>query len=116
MNALLFFLAICIMTVMGSVGAMFLKRAMECVGKIDILGLLKIKDLYIGTGFYVLGILINFVLLQFYDYTLVYPLTSLTYVWTLFVSAKILKEKISKRKIIGVVYIIAGAFLIGFCG
>lgn len=116
MNSLLFILAVCVMTIMGSLGALFFKRTIESSGVKNIFGLLQNRNFYVGTGLYAIGMLINIVLLQYYDFTLVYPLSSLTYIWTLLISAIILKEKIGTSKIIGVILIIFGASLIGFVG
>ena len=50
-------------------------------------------------------------LLQHY-YSVVLPLTAITYIWTLVISNRILKEKISRKKIVGVLCILVGAILI----
>lgn len=43
---------------------------------------------------------------------MVLPLTSITYIWTLVISYKFLKEKITFKKIIGIILIIVGAIII----
>lgn len=43
---------------------------------------------------------------------MVLPLTSLTYMWTMFLSYLILDEKITKRKIAGVILILIGAVFV----
>jgi drug/metabolite transporter (DMT)-like permease len=42
----------------------------------------------------------------------VVPLGGLTYIWTMIISAKLLHEKITRRKIAGVAVILVGVFLI----
>lgn len=54
----------------------------------------------------------NIWVLRFWDYSVVLPLTSLTYIWTMVLSYIILKEKISAKKIVGVILILAGAILV----
>lgn len=97
---------IIIMTVMGSFGGFFLKRASAGLKFPDIL---KNYNLYLGGIFYVGGAVLNIYVLRFLDYSLVLPLTSLTYIWTMAISYKLLGEKITCRKILGVVLIVSGA-------
>ncbi|MDR3334509.1 MAG: EamA family transporter, partial [Treponema sp.] len=77
-----------------------------------ILSLLTNANLYRGGGLYVLSMLLNIYILRFLKYSIVLPLTSLTYIWTMFLSYGILKEKIGIKKIIGVLGILIGALLI----
>ncbi|MEQ6390979.1 DMT family transporter [Bacillaceae bacterium S4-13-58] len=66
----------------------------------------------LGGFFYGTGAILNIVTLQLLPYTVVYPLTSITYIWTLIISALFLKEKITVKKILGLTLIVAGAFLL----
>lgn len=68
--------------------------------------------LSIGVGFYGFGAILNIVALQFLPYTTVFPLTAVTYIWTMVLSYILLKEKIGKRKIIGVLLILLGAVVL----
>lgn len=108
MNTLILLVMIFVMTFSGSMGAFFLKKGISKVQKISFLGLLKTPELYVGGLLYVLGACTNIVLLRSMPYTVVYPMTSLTYVWTMFVSAILLKEKITKNKVLAVLFIAAG--------
>lgn len=112
MNMGILILSIFIMTFSGSLGAFFLKKGMSKMQKISIFGMLKIPELYTGGILYVLGACMNIILLRSMPYTVVYPMTSLTYVWTMFVSSVLLNEKITKNKVIAVVCIICGICLI----
>lgn len=56
--------------------------------------------------------LLNIFVLRYLDYSVVLPLTSITYVWTMIISYLILKESITKRKIAGVALILVGAVLV----
>ena len=86
-----------------------------CIGLL-ILGtreeVLKNKNLYFGSGLYLLSAVLNIFALSEFDYSYVLPFTSLTYVWTLLISYFILKEKMTIKKVIGVSLIVFGAFLI----
>lgn len=97
------------MTMLGSLGGYFFKRCTENGLK---LSLFFIINLSIGGFFYVSGALLNIWLLKLLPYTIVYPLTSVTYIWTLIFSYFFLGEKINRRKIAGVLLILAGAFLL----
>jgi drug/metabolite transporter (DMT)-like permease len=97
------------MTMLGSVASLFFKQASQCK---TISSLLTNASLYIGGGLYVLSMLLNIYILRFLKYSIVLPLTSLTYIWTMFLSYGILKEKIGTKRIIGVLGIVIGALLI----
>ncbi len=99
-----------ISTFISSIASFSLKKASPEVGS-------KAKILispffYIGGLLYVIGALGNIVLLQLLPYAIVLPLGSLTYVWTMLLSTKILGEKITSRKVLGMCVIIAGVILV----
>lgn len=50
--------------------------------------------------------------LKFYDISLLYPFTALNYVWAVILSNKLLKEKITFFKVLGMLLIISGVILI----
>lgn len=97
------------MTMLGAVASLFLKKASSSKG---VLGFIQNINLYVGGVLYFLSAVLNIHVLRYLDYSVVLPLTSFTYVWTMFLSYFILKEKITSRKIIGVVLILAGAVTI----
>lgn len=103
---------IIIMTLAGTFGAMFFKRASVSFGLKSIPVILKDVNLYIGCGFYLLGAVLNILLLRTIDYTIVYPMTSLTYVWTMFISYYFFNERINIYKVIAIILIIGGAITI----
>lgn len=104
-----YYLILLLMTFLGSMASYFLKKSSN---SINILTLLKSKYLYIGGITYVFGAILNIYLLKYLNYFIVLPLNSLTYVWTLLISYKMLNEKITIRKILGIVFIIFGLILI----
>lgn len=95
-----------VMAATAATASLFFKKASGCDG---VPGMLKCKDLYIGGALYVLAALFNIYILRYLDYSVVMPMGSLTYIWTMILSYTVLKEHISKKKIIGVACIIAGA-------
>ncbi|MCM1174362.1 MAG: EamA family transporter [Blautia sp.] len=102
---------IVIMTLMGAIASLFFKKAS---GSNGILNLIKNPNLYVGGFIYVASAGINIYILRFLNYSVVLPMTSITYIWTMVLSGFILKEKISKRKILGVGMIIIGAVMVVF--
>ncbi len=103
-----YYVILLFMTFIGSIASYFLKKSSNNKFK----DLIKNKYLYVGGLLYIIGALINIYLLKYLNYSIVLPLNSLTYVWTLIISNKFLNENITKKKIIGIVSIIIGAFLI----
>lgn len=103
-------LMVFIMTLSGSLGAYFFKKASSTADKLK--NVIFEPSLYAGGAFYVFGAIVNIVILKYLPYTVVLPLSSVTYIWTLIISYLVLKEKITGRKITGVILILAGSFLL----
>lgn len=101
-----------LMTAVGSFGALCFKYVTNRGERLNVKGLLSNKMLYLGGFLYVLASLFNVILLRYLDYSIVYPLSALTYIWTLFISRFILHEKINAFKITAVVLIIVGIIVV----
>jgi drug/metabolite transporter (DMT)-like permease len=99
-----------IMTLSGALGGYFFKRATTQSEKL--LGVIFKPSLYAGGLFYVLGAGLNILVLKKLPYTVVLPLTSLTYVWTMAISYMVLNEKLTRLKITGVSLILVGSILL----
>jgi len=96
----------------GAFGALFFKKGSATIHR-NITTFLTNKYLYFGASLYVLSTVFFVPALKFADLSLVYPLTSLTYVWVTLLSSKFLGERINKYKWIGVVLILIGIASIG---
>ena len=105
----IYYIVLLIMTMFGSVASLFLKKAS---GSSSFVEMLKNINLYIGGFLYVSSAVLNIWLLKILDYSVILPLTSLTYIWTMVLSYFILKEKITVKKIAGVCLILVGAIII----
>ena len=105
----IYYIVLLIMTMFGSVASLFLKKAS---GSMDLIDMLKNINLYIGGFLYVSSAVLNIWLLKILDYSVILPLTSLTYIWTMVLSYFILKERITVKKIAGVCLILVGAIII----
>lgn len=99
--------AVCVllMTILGAVASLFLKRASESG---EFLVVLKNGKLYIGGFLYLSSAVLNILLLRHLDYSVVLPLTALTYVWTMLLSHAVLKERITSRRVSGIALILFG--------
>lgn len=106
---LMYYLILIIMTLIGAIASLYLKKASNLEGMLNII---KNINLYIGGILYLISAILNIYILKFLDYSIVLPLTSVTYIWTMILSYFKLNEKINKKKIIGVILIIIGAILV----
>lgn len=106
---ILYIFTLIVMTILASVASLFLKRAS---GSDGLLNLIRNVNLYIGAFLYLISSILNIWMLKSLDYSVVLPLTSLTYIWTMMLSYAILKEKITKKKIEGVLLILLGAIFV----
>ncbi|MFQ6866626.1 EamA family transporter [Blautia sp.] len=104
-----YFVILLIMTFMGSIASLFLKKASGANGLLE---MLKNVNLYIGGSLYLTSAVLNIWVLRYLDYSVVLPLTSFTYIWTMAVSYLVLKEKITIKKICGVIFILLGAICV----
>ncbi len=75
--------------------------------------LLKSYKAFIGCGFFFVSSIIFVIGLQYGELSVLYPLTSLSYIWTCLISTKLLNERITKNKVIGIACIMIGVTLIG---
>lgn len=97
------------MTVLGAVASYFLKQAAV---HNNLITTFADKYLYYGGTLYFLSSLLNIMILKYLDYSVVFPLTSLTYIWTMLISWKFLEEKITRKKVYGICCIVLGAILV----
>lgn len=106
---MMYFMILIFMTLCGAVASLFLKRASGTEG---ILKMFLNINLYFGGGLYLISAVLNVYILRYLDYSVVLPLTSITYIWTMILSYMILKEKITVKKMLGVVLILMGAVFV----
>ena len=104
-----YYIILIIMTLLGSVASFFLKKASSSK---TIWKLIQNVNIYLGGFLYLTSALLNIYILKYLDYSVVLPMTAITYIWTLVISYNFLKEKVSKRNILGVFLIIGGVILL----
>lgn len=104
-----YYFFIIVMTLVASFASFFLKKSTNGG---NILSIISNKYLYIGGFLYVVAALFNIWILKRMPYSVVLPLGSICYIWTMLIAGFFLKEKIGLGKIIGVLLILSGVVCI----
>jgi len=102
-------------TVLGAFASYHFKGASSMITGINmeaVSALAHDKRFIIGVVLYLIAAANNIFVLRYMDYSIILPMASLTYIWTMIIANRLLGEIITKRKIFGVVAIIAGAILL----
>jgi len=102
-------------TAVGAIASYHFKRASSSITGINMASvgaLSKNKRFYLGVFLYLIAAANNIFVLKYMDYSIILPLASLTYIWTMVLAFRLLGETITKRKIFGVAAIIVGAILL----
>jgi len=102
---IIYYVLILIMTLTASFASFFLKKSTNSE---TFFSILSSKYLYIGGFLYIFAAVINIWLLKRMPYSVVVPLGSITYIWTMLIAWIFLKEKIGTGKVIGTLLIISG--------
>jgi len=100
-----------IASVFLSLGPLYFKFGSKNMNSIR--SMIKNKELYIGVMFYMIGTVFALIAYSAGEFSVIYPIFALSYVWSCFLSMKFLDEKMNSWKWFGVVGIILGVFLIG---
>lgn len=100
-------------TVVASFGSMYMKKGAKNFN-FNLLKQLKNKNLILGIILFVVGALFYVYALSMERLSILYPTTSLTYIWVALISLKFLGEKMNKHKWFGIFLIILGIIMVGF--
>jgi len=98
-------------TVLGAFGSLYLKKGAKSFD-LNLLKQLRNKELIIGIVLFVVSAPFYIYGLSIERLSIVYPITSLTYIWVAFLSLKFLGEKMNWHKWLGIILIMAGIFFI----
>ena len=104
-----YYVLILIMTLIASFASFSLKKSTNGG---TVLSIIRNKYLYIGGFLYVVAAIFNIWLLKKMPYSVVVPLGSMCYIWTMFIAGILLKEKINIVKVVGVLLILFGVVCI----
>ena len=108
MSAIYFLIPV--MTLGGALGAFFFKQGAQRIE--NAISLFTQPKIYIGGMCYVGSALLNIYVLRYLEYSVVYPLTAITYIWSAILAKVFLGEKITRRKVLGIAAICIGVI---FC-
>jgi len=101
-----------IATIIGAFGALFLKYGAEKLTRSNKWTFINIR-LVFGVFLYGLSSIFFLIALKNGELSVLYPLTSLSYVWISLLSIKMLNEKMNFFKWLGIAAILIGVSLIG---
>ena len=99
---------ILLITMLGALASWMLKLSAEA----GIPEVLRDWHFYAGGLGYATAAVLNIWVLRHMDLSVVLPLTSLTYVWTLAIGHWMLDERLTGRRVLGVLSILIGVVLI----
>jgi len=103
-------LIVLVSSFVGATGTLVIKKA---TNKYNFKKLFLGTDLWLGLFLYGIATVLYLIVLKMEQLTVIYPLISLTYIWTTIFSVKYLGEKMNKWKYFALVGIILGIILIG---
>ncbi|MDR0875292.1 MAG: multidrug transporter [Clostridiales Family XIII bacterium] len=112
MNTILLYAMLIAGCALGAFASYFFKGASGALNGLNVTILLRQKTFWLGGLLYLVAAVNNIFLLRYFDYSILLPMSSITYIWTMVIASRLLGEQITKRKIFGVCAIIAGAVLI----
>jgi len=98
-------------TLLGAIATLILKRGVDKTKSFR--KLFKETSLLGGFFIYAISVVLYIFVLRKEELSVVYPLASMTYIWTTFFSVKYLGENMNFWKWFSLFGIILGAFLIG---
>ena len=110
MNKAILCAGFALMTFLGAVGSLGLKKgASQSRGLVS---LIFNKWFFGGGVLYFVSALLDIWLLKYISYVIVLPLTALTYCWSMLLARLILNERISKMKLVGLGLIVCGMIML----
>lgn len=104
------YLLLILFTIFGALGSFFFKLSTK--QSQDVIQLLRNYNIYLGITFYIISAIINIIVLLALPYTVVLPCSSITYIWSLYLSKTLLSEKVGLLKLAGIAFILLGTTVI----
>jgi len=100
-------------TIIGSCGSIYLKLGAKDFN-LNLIKQIRNKNIILGLFLFAFSAMLYMFLLKTEPLSILYPLTSLGYIWVALFSVAVLKEKMSLPKWLGIACIIVGIFLISY--
>jgi drug/metabolite transporter (DMT)-like permease len=107
---LLSVILVLISAALGAVGTLLMKKETD---RMRLIVLWRSSIVWGGLFLYALSVLLYVFALRREELSILYPLVSTTYIWTMFLSVKYLGERMNRYKWISLLGIIVGVMLIG---
>jgi len=99
-------------TLLGSTGALMLKMGSTGT-RFTLKGIVRNYKLLLGLILYGLSTIPFLIALKFGPLSVLYPFVSLSYIWTILLSMRYLKERMNAWKWMGITLVLTGVTLIG---
>ena len=98
-------------SILGAFGSLYLKKGSK---KFTFNPVKFLDNITAGIGIFLFGLSTIFyiIALKFEDLSIVYPLSSMSYIFVALVSVKFLGEKMTKLKWIGIILIVLGSIMV----
>ena len=112
MTSLFAVILVFVATLIGAFGALYLKYGADKLTRTNKLTFIN-KRLIFGVVLYGLSSVFFLIALKNGELSVLYPLTSLSYIWISLLSIRLLNEKMNFYKWMGVASILAGVSFIG---
>jgi len=106
-NWLWFLPAVAIVMLFGALGGYFFKLSSKTIS-IHPMRLLRNWRFWAGGFLYAISLIGYFMLLRLVPLSVMYPLSSITYIWVALLSWWLLKERFTGKKIAGIALIVVG--------
>ena len=104
------YILLILLTFFGALGSFFFKKSLNLNNPLIVT--IKNENFIIGCFSYIISIALNIIVLQMMPYTIVLPVSSMTYIWSYFFGISYLKEKNNNLKISGIILIVIGVLII----
>jgi uncharacterized membrane protein len=105
------YLLVVLGTLLAALGSFFMKKGSSKLS-LNIMQQIRNTNAILGIFLFLSSSVFYMFALKLEKLSIIYPMTSMTYVWVVFLSAFLLKEKFSYTRIAGVSLIILGIVLI----
>jgi uncharacterized membrane protein len=91
----------------------YIKKGMNNIIKLNFMQIILNINLIIGIVLYGISYLLIIPAFKYGEVSILYPIISLSYIWVCLLSVKLLKEKMTTMRWIGIILIIIGVSFIG---
>lgn len=105
-------IGVIIATFVAAYGSLYLKKG-SATFTLSLFKAIKNIPLLIGVFFYFFSSIIFIISIKYGELSVLYPIASLNYIWSIFLAMKYLGEKMNTFKWMGIFLIMVGVVLIG---